>query len=251
MDGRTPLLKPLGLLETIASAAHAPTLADLTASVGQPKATLHRWLATLESAGLVQRTPDGRRYELAARASRLALSILSNAPGSALRHDILRRTVERLGESCNLTVLDGTGVTYVDRVESLWPLRITFQAGSRVPVHCSASGKLFLAFMPPARRDRLLGLITLERFTDTTLTDRAALEAELESIRSRRYALDREEYLAGLVCVAVPVYQGGRSRRCVAALALQAPTMRLSCDRAVEKLPVLREAADALAATLE
>lgn len=231
---------------------HAPTLTEMTAILGQPKATLHRWLGTLEAAGLVQRTPDGRRYELAARASRLALSILANKPGSALRHGILQRTVGRLGESCNLTVLNGTEVAYIDRVESVWPLRVTFQAGSRVPVHCSASGKLFLALMPPAKRDRLLDGLALERFTANTLANRRALTAELASIRRQRYALDREEYLAGLVCLAVPIFQGsGRGRSCVAALALQAPATRLSCDGAVEKLPVLREAAEALAATLE
>lgn len=252
MDDRATLLKPLGLLEVIAAAPHASTLAELTVAVGQPKPTVHRWLATLEAAGLVQRTPDGRRYELAARASRLALSILTNKPGSALRHDILQRTAGTLGESCNLTVLDGTGVTYIDRVEAVWPLRITFQAGSRVPVHCSASGKLFLALMPPAQRDRLLGAVTLERFTDNTLTERLALEGELASIRNQHYALDREEYLPGLICLTVPIFQRGRrGRSCVAALALQAPVMRLSCEGAIERLPVLREAADALAATLE
>ncbi len=252
MDNQTTSLKPLGLLEAIASASHAPTLTELTTFVGQPKATVHRWLKVLEAAGLVQRTPDGRRYELAARASRLALSILANTPGSTLRHDILQRTVERLGEACNLTVLNGTGVIYIDRVESVWPLRITFQAGSRVPVHCTASGKLFLALMPPTKRNRLLDGIMLERFTENTLTDRLALESEFVSIRKQRYALDREEYLPGLICLAVPIYWGNsRSRRCVAALALQAPAMRLSCDDAAEKLPVLRDAADALAATLE
>lgn len=251
MTASSPLIKPFGLLETIAAAPHAPTLAELTAMVGQPKPTLHRWLAMLEDAALVQRTPDGRRYELAARASRLAFSILANRPGAALRHDILRRTVETVGESCNLTILDGSEVAYLDRVETAWPLRVAFQPGSRVPVHCSASGKLFLALMEAGKRERLLAHLPFERFTDNTLPDRAALEPELRSIRRSRYALDREEYMAGLVCVAVPVFQGeGRARTCVAALALQAPVLRLSWEGAVEKLPILRAAADSLAATL-
>lgn len=252
MDERATLLKPLDLLEAIASAPHAPTLAELTTALGQPKPTVHRWLATLEGVGLVGRMPGGRRYELAARSSRLALSILANSSGSALRHEILQRTVATLGESCNLTVLNGTGVTYIDRVESVWPLRITFQAGSRVPLHCSASGKLFLAMMAPAKRERLLSGLTLDRFTDSTLTDRAALGAELAVVRGQQYALDREEYLAGLICIAVPVFQAGaRGRTCVAALALQAPVVRLSCEGALEKLPTLRDAAAALSATLE
>jgi DNA-binding IclR family transcriptional regulator len=142
-------------------------------------------------------------------------------------------------------------VTYIDRVEAMWPLRITFQRGSRVPVHCSASGKLFLALMPPAKRDLILRDLTFERFTDNTIGDREALLAELATIRKQRYALDREEYQAGLVCLAVPVMQRiGRSPVCVAALAMQAPVSRMSYEAMIEKLPALNDAAQAMAATL-
>lgn len=244
-------LKPLGLLEVVAATQHPATLAELASSVGVPKPTMHRWLGALEQAGLVQRTPDGRRYELAARASRLALSILSNIPGGAIRHQILRRVVQDVGEACNLTVLEGTQVTYLDRVESKWPLRITFQQGSKVPAYCSASGKLFLSLMQPAKRDLVLSGMPMERHTDNTLVDKTALLRELAQVRRDGYALDREEFLAGLVCLAVPIFQQkGRSRSCVAALAIQAPVTRLSHTDLVTKLPVLQEAAAALASTL-
>lgn len=244
-------LKQLALLERIAAMEHPVTLVEMAAETGLPRPTVHRWLIALTSAGLLQRTLDGRRFELAPRASELAFSILSNKPAVALRHDILQRVVGEVGESCNLTVLHGSHVTYVDRVEAKWPLRIMFQRGSQVPVHCSASGKLFLALMPPKKRDMLLRSLPLERFTDQTLLDRDALIAELAQIRRQRYALDREEYLAGLVCLAAPIVQRiGRAQTCVAALALQAPTSRLSQEAVVEKLPTLQTAALALAATL-
>lgn len=247
-----PILKPLRLLEDIASAEHAPSLAHLTARAGQPKATLHRWLATLESAGLVQRTPDGRRYELGERATRLAFSILSNQAGSKLRHEILQRVVKEIGETCNLTILQGTQVVYLDRVEAMWPLRITFQRGSKVPAYCSASGKLFLALMTATKRSQLLQEIKFTRFTENTITDQSALQQEITTIRKNRYSLDREEFLSGLACIAVPIFQGsGRARSCVAALAVQAPVSRLSYKDMPDKLPILQEAAQAFAATLE
>ena len=244
-------LKPLNLLEAVAGLQHPATLAELAVSMGVPKPTMHRWLGSLETAGLLQRTPDGRRYELARRASRLAFSILSNKPSGAVRHDILRRVVHEVGEACNLTVLDGTSVTYLDRVESTWPLRITFQQGSKVPAYCSASGKLFLALMPPAKRDPILNEMTFDRLTENTVTDKAVLLKELASIRRDGYALDREEYLSGLVCLAVPIYQNkGRSRICVAALAIQAPVTRVSQANILTKLPVLQSAAETLTSTL-
>ncbi len=244
-------LKPLALLETVAELQHPATLAELSVTVGVPKPTMHRWLGSLESVGLLQRTPDGRRYELAARASNLAFSILSNKPAGAVRHEILQRVVQDVGESCNLTILDGTEVTYLDRVESKWPLRITFQQGSKVPAYCSASGKLFLALMQPAKRDLVLNKISFEPVTENTVTERSVLLAELNDIRRDGYALDREEFLTGLVCLAVPILQQkGRSRACVAALAIQAPVTRLSYTDILTKLPVLQDAAKALASTL-
>lgn len=244
--------KLLSLLELVAAREHPVTLADMAAASGAPKPTVHRWMAALTEAGLLQRAPDGRRFELAPWASQLAFSILANRPGAALRHDILQRIARDVGESCNLTVLHGSQVTYIDRVEAMWPLRITFQRGSQVPVHCSASGKVFLALMPPAKRDALLDNLPLERFTDNTLGDRDALAEDLKAVRKQRYALDREEYLPGLVCLAVPIFQRtGRVRLCVAALAIQAPVARLSVERILDSLPRLQATAQALAATLD
>lgn len=244
--------KLLSLLELVAARDHPVALAELAALADAPRPTVHRWLASLTGAGLVQRAPDGRRFELAQRASQLAFSILANLPGGALRHDVLTRVAQDVGESCNLTVLHGLHVTYIDRVEAQWPLRISFQRGSKVPVHCSASGKLFLAMMPPARRDALLDSCPLDRFTDNTFGDRDALVQNLKVIRKQRYALDQEEYLLGLVCLAVPVFsKRGAARACVAALAIQAPVARLNSESILEKLPRLQAAAQALAATLE
>src|SRR3569833_3204790 len=125
----------LALLEAIAGLQHTASLAELAFIVGVPYPTMLRLLVSLEQAGLIQRTPDGRRYELAMRATQLAFSILSNRPGGALRHDILRRVVQEVGESCNLTVLDGTQVTYLDRVESKWPLRGAGRRGAKGPAY--------------------------------------------------------------------------------------------------------------------
>lgn len=244
-------LKPLGLLEAVAGMPHPATLAELAASIGVPKPTMHRWLSSLEAAGFLQRTLDGRRFEFAPRSSRLAFSILGNRPGGTLRHEILQRVVQEVGEACNLTVLDGTQVTYLDRVEAEWLLRISFQQGSKVPAYCSASGKLFLALMRPAKRDLLLRLMPLERLTENTITKKTELLKELTEIRRDKYALDREEFLSGLVCLAVPIFQRkAQSRTCVAALAIQAPVTRMSHSDILTKLPVLQRAADALAITL-
>src|SRR6202007_1263523 len=111
------------------------TLAQLFTYLSVPKPTVHRWLKALETVGLLSRHPDGRRYEIAARATQLAIAILLGDPARALRRNILSRLVDDVGEACNLPIFDGTEVTYLDRVEANCPLRITFHPAACVPPH--------------------------------------------------------------------------------------------------------------------
>jgi DNA-binding IclR family transcriptional regulator len=114
-----------------------------------------------------------------------------------------------------------------------------------VPVHCSASGKIFLAQMSAAQRTRLLAHAPLERYTANTLTEPAKLEREIQRVAKDGYAIDDEEFLPGLLCIAVqvPADDGGPSNLCIA---VQAPIVRLSAAKARQMLPALRDAAQAL-----
>ena len=165
----------------------------------------------------------------------------------APRRAILKRLAEELGETVNLTMLDGSEVVYLERVETEWPLRMTLQPGSHVPLHCTASGKLLLALLPAAQRRRIVRELALVRYTDNTIVERRALDAELVAIRRHAFATDNEEYLAGLVCVAVPV--AAPDGRNVACVAVHAPVARLTLERALTHVPALKRAAAALGAT--
>jgi len=247
LNGDTPTLRLIALLETIAAKDQLHSLQGLVEATGLPKPTLHRMLQQLESAGLLQREGDGRHYGTGVRLRRLAENLLLNSSLHGARHAVLRSLVDELGESCNITALAGGEVVYLDRVETAAPLRFYLHPGSRVPAHCSASGKLFLSQMTPTQRKRLLQAAPLQAYTPQTLTALADVEAELQHVRKQGHALDQEEFLPGLLCVAVPVpasTKGGRSSMCVA---VQAPVMRLPRERALEVLPALQRAAQALA----
>jgi IclR family transcriptional regulator, acetate operon repressor len=246
---QSPGLRLLELLERLGRQERPQTLPQAVALTGWPKPTVHRMLTQLESGGWLVREPDGRHYALAPRLLRLSEAALSNSAQQGVRHAVLRQLVSELGESCNLTALSGAEVVYLDRVEAAFPLRMELRAGTRVPVHCSASGKLFLAWMSARQRSALLDNLALTRYTANTLTQRASLDAELETIRREGHAVDAEEFVDGLVCVAVPVLAaGGRQVRC--ALALQAPAARMTLAQARLQLPRLQLAAQALARTL-
>ncbi|MBB3143100.1 IclR family transcriptional regulator [Halomonas organivorans] len=246
LEGETPAQRLLALLEVIAGKDQFFTLQGMVDETGLPKPTLHRMLQQLESSGMLQREADGRHYSKGSRLRALAENLLLNDTVHGARHSVLADLVEEVGESCNITALSGGEVLYLDRVETSAPLRFYLHPGSRVPVHCSASGKLFLAQMAPAQRRRLLDQAPLKSFTHNTLTDLAALEAEIETVKQQGYAFDDEEFLPGLLCIAVlaPNPEGPSN----IGLAIQAPVMRMSRDKILGCLPALRSAADAIAA---
>jgi IclR family transcriptional regulator, acetate operon repressor len=271
LGGDTPTLRLFALLEVMAERDQLFSLQGLVDETGLPKPTLHRMLQLLEGAGLLQREGDGRHYSTGVRLRRLAENLMLNSTYHGARHAVLRHLVEELGESCNITALSGNEVIYLDRVETAAPLRFYLHPGSRVPAHCSASGKLLLSQMTPAQRQRLLSHAPLESYTSRTLTKLETLEREFKRVARDGYALDNEEFLPGLLCVAVlvPVIADhplaryarcpprgpsapsggraaptGRSNLCVA---VQAPMVRVNKERALGMLPALRRAAAALA----
>jgi IclR family transcriptional regulator, acetate operon repressor len=244
ISGDTPTLRLVALLEVIAARDQRHSLQSLVEETGLPKPTVHRMLQQLEAAGLLQREGDGRHYGTGTRLRTLAENLLLNDSHYGARHAVLRRLVEEIGESCNITALSGSEVIYLDRVETAAPLRFYLRAGSRVPVHCSASGKIMLAQMTRTQRRRLFASEPLEKYTPKTITDFASLEAEIAKVKKLGYAVDDEEFLPGLVCVAVRVAKHGEpTNLCIA---LQAPVMRVSLEKAISWLPNLQRAASAL-----
>ncbi len=246
-SGDTPALRLVALLEQVAARDQRQTLQGLAQATGLPKPTLHRMLQQLEGAGLLQREGESRFWAAGARLRRLAEDLLLNNSLHGARHAVLRRLVEEVGESCNITALSGGEVVYLDRVETAAPLRFYLQAGSRVPLHCSASGKVFLAQMPAAQRRQLLEAALLEHFTHRTLTDLTALEAELRRVGRAGHAYDDEEFLPGLVCAAVPVPPPAGRTRSSLCVAVQGPSVRLTREKLKALLPQLQRAAGTLA----
>ena len=242
------MLKGVVILEALAALQQPATLAQLMQITGMPKASLHRTLAIFEEAGLVAREPGGRTYAPGDRLSSLAMATLTHDTVSAIRHSILRKLVADLGETCNLAVLKRGELFYLDRVEANWALRLHLPPGTVLPPHCSASGKLLLAFKSPDERAKLLENLPLEQFTHRTITDRDLLESELERIVSTGYAIDNEEYVLGVSCVAVPVRDAMGD--VVAAIAVHAATARLPLNQAMEHIPKLKEASERISQTL-
>ena len=245
-SGRVPTnTRLLRILEIIARAGRPLTPTEINAELGLPKPSIHRLCATLVEQGFLAPAPDGRRLQPARRARDMASGVLFASRLHIARRQILIEVAREVRETVNFVVPEDDGMSYADRVETDWAFRVQLPIGTHVPFHCTASGKTFLAGLEPAARRRFVAALTLEPHTPNTITEARALLAELEAVAERDYAIDNEEFMEGMVAIAVPVRD--RQGRFVAALAFHGPTMRLSFETLLAGREVLTRGAERLA----
>ncbi|HVZ01868.1 MAG TPA: IclR family transcriptional regulator [Dongiaceae bacterium] len=245
---RSVVFRVLDLIQLVAASPQPMTLAEIGTALKLPKPTVHRLCVRLEEARYLTREPGRHRYRVGSATERLAFNAIRRGSASVQWRLILERLVDDIRETCNFTAPAGNEVIYVERVESRWPLRLHLEVGSRVPMHCTASGKLFLACMDAERRKRMLESLALTRMTDRTITSRDRLEEEIAAVATRGYSTDDEEFILGLVAVAVPVADA--RGRVVGAVACHAAKARLDLPHALEHLARLRAAAEEIGQTL-
>ena len=202
---------------------------------------MHRLLSQLEELQLVQRDLYKERYRIGKRFGRLAVNGLATMASNKRIHEILEGLVAEVRETCNIGVLDGNEVVYIDRVECDWPLRVQLQAGSRVPAYCTAIGRLLLAHRTPGQLEQCLNSVLLMPLSGNTITKADTLRIALEAIRTQCFSINNQEDSIGMLAVAVPIL--GADKSVMAGLALHGPEARLSESRATSLVARLNSAA--------
>ena len=229
-DGRSrgvvqSVARSLRLLEEIAASAETG-LTELTRRTGLSPSTTHRLLATLIECGYVVQGPNSNRYRLGHRAAALAGSIDDRlARLRAAAKPLMSKLRDEYDETTNLSVLDRFNLVYVDQLGSSRAVRMFTRIGSHVPAYATGSGKAMLAFSPDSLLAELYQQAPYEQFAPNTITTAERLREELERIKARGYALDREEYDEGVVCVAAPIFN--HSGGIQGALSMSGPAARM------------------------
>lgn len=244
----SPVLRALKVFAYVARASEPPMLAELSRAVALPKPTSYRLALMLESAGFLYKDQQTLRYSVGPRFEDMALCGLRNGGTGGARRLIMEGLAKRLGSRVNFVVLRAGELAFVEWVESTSALRVDLKPETRVPAHCSASGKLLMAHMPEAMRRRFLKSAPFRAHTKRTITTARALEQEFERIRRQGYGEDDQEFIPGVNCLAVPVRND--KGEVVAALAAMAPAASLPLREAREHLPQLYRCADEISAAL-
>lgn len=237
-------LRMLLIFEVLATNGRPMTPSELGEEIDLPKPTLHRLCTTLESEGFLIRDHNNGRLRPARRARIMAMGLQKVSRLHIARRMVLKTVASQIEETCNVAAPTSAGMTYLDRVDTPWPLRFQLPVGTEVPFHCTASGKLFLSFFSDADLKPLLDMMDLAPEGPNSIRDKEKFRSEIRTIRQAGYSWDNEEFMAGMIAFAVPVLDP--DGRFVCAIAFHAPIQRIGFEQGRDHVPTLRKGAAGL-----
>ena len=243
-DARQPesvaaVLKVFAILQAL-SERNETGISELSVRLAMPKATVYRFLQTMKTAGYVRQEPDSERYGLTMRVFELGARALRYPDLVELAKPHMQRLSDATGETVHLGQLIDSEIIYVHKVDSRHMLGMYSRVGRRAPLHCTAIGKVLMAWEVPERRGQVLKGCTFERFRDKTITTRKAFDAELERTLQQGFGIDREEFDDHIRCIAIPIFD--RLNQVTAGLSVSFPTFRYDSAREPELAQMLRDA---------
>jgi len=204
-------------------------VSEAAEALGIPRSTAHSLLSSLAETGLLMVSSKGR-YRLGWRIVELNAVMHAGNDIRSVAEPVLLDLNEQTGETTNLGVLDRGYVIYLDKLAARHQVGVTgVRIGAKLEAHCSAIGKVLLAYESAARVQAILASPTLRRFTDKTITDPQVLERELEMIRSQGVAYESGEAVADVACIAAPVKDAYGV--VVAAVSITGPEFRVDAHR--------------------
>jgi len=217
--------KTFSILEILLQHGSSMHMTEISERLGLYPSTIHRILDTLKHWGYVEQDPKTQKYRLGLKLLELGMAKLQQMDLVKEATPYLKELVRKCNETVHLGVLEEGEVLYVAKEESSQTIRMISYVGKRAPLHCTALGKLLLAYLPEEERRKILEQKALPPLTENTITDKRELEKELAKVREQGFALDREENEKDVRCVAAPIrnYQG----EVIAALSISSPIFRI------------------------
>lgn len=240
--------KVMALLDIIASSETPMRFTDILDLCDQPRGTLHRQLSHMVSEGLVETDREGRYLP--------GLRILTFAARSWAGNEIRRIAEphlgllhEKTGETVHLGILQDLQVIYLDKVEGRQSVRMYSHIGNAAPAYCTGVGKAALATLDGGALQSRAARMEFTVFTPRTHRTAASLLSEIDAIRLRGYALDREEHEVGICCVAAAIPPLGP--RAPSGVSVTGPAYRVTEETLHEWAPLVQAAAASIAVDID
>jgi DNA-binding IclR family transcriptional regulator len=224
--------RTLDIIETLSEYKTGVGVTTLSKELKLHKSTVHRLLTTLMLRKYVEQDPETSKYKLGMRLFEIGNAVLSKLDIRQHASPYLRQLWKQTGETVQLSIVDQYKVLYIDVLESVEKVGVKSNVGERVPLHCSAPGKIWLANLPDDRLNEVIKLIKFEPFTPFTIDNADKLKASIQQAKESGYAVDNQEYSTDLVSVAAAIknYRG----RVIACVSIIAPALRVNDEKIKE-----------------
>ena len=225
--------KALYLLEFLSANEQETGITEISKKLHIGLSTVHRILSTLKSRGYVIQNQQTAKYRLGIKLFELGCAVQSTKRLVEVIKPYLRQLSESTNETANLAILEGKEVIYLAKAESSEVLTTNIKMGTRLPAHCTALGKVLLAFISDGEFNSLYKADEpLSSLTSNSITSLKELKKQLKKIREQGYAIDKEEYKIGVNCFAVPVIN--KEGTTIAAISITVPASRFKLEKIEE-----------------
>lgn len=223
------LKKAFSVLDTLLKNNVPMSMTEISEELHFYPSTIHRILDTLKYGGYVEQDQSTQKYQLGLKLVELGLVRLNNIDLLKEAKPTIKELSKKCDETVHLAILEDTNVLYLAKEESSQTIRMISHVGMRAPLHCTALGKVLLAYLPTDKREDILNRIELTQLTENTIIDKKQLIEELNRIAQKGFALDREENEKDVRCVAAPVKD--YNRKVIAAISISGPSYRVNKEK--------------------
>jgi IclR family KDG regulon transcriptional repressor len=233
------VLKVFGILQALSERPETG-ISELSVRLSMPKATVYRFLQTIMMLGYVRQEPDSERYGLTMKVYELGTKALQQPEVVDLAKHHMQILADKTGETIHLGALIESEIIYIHKVDSNHTLGMYSRIGRRAPLHCTAIGKVLMAWEDPERRALVLKGVDFMPYREKTITTIGQYEDELRKVKAQGFAEDREEFDDHVRCVGIPIFD--RLNRPVAGMSISFPTFRYDEARKPEVVAMLKDA---------
>ncbi len=223
-------------------------LIEISKAIGLSKSTVHGLISTLVFLGYMQQDLDSGKYKLGLKLFELGQIVHHSLDIRSVSLPYLKKLVQDCEETAHLSILSGTEVIYIEKVDSHRSVRIMSRVGGCNPAYCTGVGKVLLANLSASELAKYLKTVPLVRFTPKTITDIEIFREHLNGVRDQGYGFDIEEFEQGLSCAAAPIKN--HQETVVASISISGPSVRLSLGKLEELVQAVISAANAISRDL-
>lgn len=242
------IMRAIAILDLFDSEHPELGVREIARQLGYHPSTVGRILMTLTSMEILSRNKTNHQYKLSAKVLKWGAAYLGSLNLQTITRPFMEELRSKTNETVSLYVPSENERVLIERLESTHFIRIVAQVGQRMPLYAGASGKVFLSFLPPEKRERILKDIRVERLTPYTIVDIEDLRKEIGLIRECGYAVSRGERVEGAYSVSAPLFDF--RNQVIGAISVSGPTNRFSDEKIIEYANLLVKATNQISTSM-